>query len=125
MYWRNSMSLLQDNHVRMEQSTSNGNVSKINPRIHSYIEITYSKTRKAEMKAANEKNCMLLINLLMHRLQSMNATNVMEWTPTNKNRFADIVIEFDIPEDKLDLITESLRETSDSSVEKIELFVEV
>ena len=118
------MSLVQDNVVLQEQSNGNSK-SNNNSRIHTYIEITYSKTRKAEMQAANEQNCLLLINLLMRRLEKMGATNVLEWSPTNKNRFADIVLEFDIAENKVDTIVESLREITDNSIDKLELFLEV
>lgn len=118
------MSLIQDN-ARHEQSVISDSKSNNISRIHAYIEVAYSKTRKAEMKAANEQNCMLLINLLMRRLEKMGATNVFEWSPTNKNRFADIVLEFDIVENKLDTIVESLKEISDNSIDRLELFLEV
>lgn len=119
------MSLVQDNVFYQEQSHSGAPKPDNLSKIHAYIEVTYSKTRKAEMKAANEQNCMLLINLLMRRLEKMGATNVTEWSPTNKNRFADIVLEFDMVESKLNTIVESLKEISDNSIDRLELFLEV
>lgn len=119
-------SVFQDNVNLIAHTPTVSDRSDFKNTIHAYIEVTYSQTRKEEMRAANEENCMLLISLLVHKLQRMGATNVTEWTPKNKHRFADIVIEFDVDDEgKLEPVVEALKDISDSSVEKMELFVEL
>lgn len=92
--------------------------------VHVYVEVSYSESRKKEMKKENETNCTLLISLLKDHLQRAGATDINTWTPKNKNRFADIVLEFKInDESKLDNFTKLLDDVGGSSIGKIEYFV--
>jgi len=95
------------------------------PKIHAYVEVSYSESRKSEMIAVNEKNCTLLISLLTHHLEKLGATDIQAWAPKNKSRFADIVLEFTVEkESDLERAGKVLREVGGTSVGNVELFIE-
>ncbi len=118
------MSTLQNNQI-FEQSSKPSGVRSSNKKIHVYMEVAYSQSRKNEMMAADEKNCTLLTLLLQNHLQKLGAMNIETWAPTSMSRFADIIYEFDIDSEvKLENIETQLKKLSTTSIDKIELFVE-
>lgn len=98
-------------------------VSKETP-LQVYVEVSYSESRKKEMLKEHETNCTLLISLLKDHLKKQGAINIQSWIPKNKNRFADIVLEFKIRDEKeLEGLAHVLEHVGGSSIGKAEYFV--
>lgn len=91
--------------------------------VHMYIDISYSKSRKKEMKHADKKNCPLLVSLLRGTLEKNNALDIITTIPKNSNRSADIVLEFTISKENLDHVLDLLKQVGGSNVGSFEPYV--
>ena len=88
-----------------------------------YVDVSYSKSRKHEMKQIGEKNCTLLVSLLRRTLEKNNAFNIIISIPKNSNRSADIVLEFTIYKKNLDDVLDVLRQVGGSNIGSIEPYL--
>jgi hypothetical protein len=76
------------------------------------------------MMEANEKNCTLLISLLTHHLKKAGVSDINAWAPKNKERFADVVLEFTVEnENDLERIRNVLKEVGGTSIGNVEVFI--
>lgn len=92
--------------------------------LHAYVEVSYSESRKNEMTREHEEHCTLLIHLLKDHLTQQGAIDVTAWTPKNRKKFADIVLEFKINnKDNLEKISQVLEHVGGSSIGKMEYFI--
>ena len=73
-----------------------------------YIDITYSKSRKNELKYKGQKDCPLLARLLTQILEKNNASNITTYIPKHNDRSADIVLEFKIAKDCIDVVVDKM-----------------
>lgn len=92
--------------------------------VHVYVEISYSKSRKKEMITSGETDCTMLISLLKDHLGRQGIKNVKSWTPTNKDRFADVVLEYIAKDAKeLEHAVQVLESVGGSSILKVKAFI--
>jgi hypothetical protein len=92
--------------------------------ISAYMEITYSKERKEEMKHIHEENCQLLVNLLSSGLTKNGLKNFKLSIPKNKQRTADIVLEFAVSkEEELTEIEKLVKTIGGKSIDAVSTFI--
>lgn len=94
------------------------------PKVHGFIEISYSSMRKAEMAKVSEKNCVLLVNRLKDTLEDNGANVIATLIPEEKDRFADIIYEITTEkEEDLQRLERAIKDKGGKSVNKISIFV--
>lgn len=89
-----------------------------------YMEIFYSDERKQEMMQTHEKNCELLLSLLERELKKKDVQGVKLSVPTNRDRGADIVLEFIITnESEIERVEKLVREIGGYSIGQVTTYI--
>ena len=88
-----------------------------------YLELSYSKSSKNELKQAGQKDCPLLARLLHQILEKNHASNIVSYVPKYRDRLADIVFEFDIDRKSVDDVAEKMRQVGGDTIGTIETYL--
>ena len=88
-----------------------------------YLELSYSKSRKNELKQAGQKDCPLLIQLLQEILEKNHASNIVSYVPKYRDRLADIVFEFDIDRKSVDDVADQMRQVGGDNISILETYL--
>ena len=88
-----------------------------------YLELSYSKSRKNELKQAGQKDCPLLIQLLQEILKKNHASNIISYIPKYRDRSADIVFEFGIDRKSVGDVVDQMRQVGGDSIRDLETYL--
>ena len=88
-----------------------------------YLELSYSKSRKNELKQAGQKNCPLLARLLHGILEKSHASNIVSYIPKYSDRSANIVFEFNIDRKNVDDVANQMRHVGGNNISILETYL--